>query len=163
VNDFSFSLKPLIPADAKWVGAFIRERWGADIVVGHGVSYLPATLPGFAAISDDVPVGLVTYMIADRQCEIVTIDSVVSGQGVGTALIRAVKTAAELQGCHRLWLITTNDSLAALRFYQKRGFRMVAIHRDAVTRAREIKPEIPYIGNDDIPLMDEIELELSLA
>jgi Acetyltransferase (GNAT) family len=65
-------------------------------------------------------------------------------------------------GCRRVWLITTNDNLRALRFYQRRGFRLVAVHPDALARSRELKPSIPEIGLDGIPLRDELELELLL-
>jgi RimJ/RimL family protein N-acetyltransferase len=73
-----------------------------------------------------------------------------------------VQQAAHQAGCRRLWLITTNDNTAALRFYQRRGFTLAAIHCDAVSRSRQIKPEIPLIGNDGIPIRDEIELEMWL-
>ena len=64
----------------------------------------------------------------------------------------------------RLWLITTNDNTDALRFYLRRGFVLVAVHRDAVTYARQsIKPELPLVGYHQIPLRDEIELELPHA
>ncbi|MFP3471139.1 GNAT family N-acetyltransferase, partial [Micrococcus sp. SIMBA_144] len=66
-------------------------------------------------------------------------------------------------GCSRITLITTNDNLAALKFYQKRGFVMTAIHRNAVEKARKIKPEIPLIGNDGIPIRDEIQLEKAVT
>ncbi|HEY5520602.1 MAG TPA: hypothetical protein VIK08_08090 [Candidatus Limnocylindrales bacterium] len=40
----------------------------------------------------------------------------------------------------------------------------MAVHRDAITHARaSLKPEIPLTGKDDIPLRDEIELELPHA
>jgi hypothetical protein len=57
---------------------------------------------------------------------------------------------------------TTNDNLNALRFYQKRGFVLVSVHRNAVIKSRQLKPEIPLTGNDGIPLRDEIELEMLL-
>jgi hypothetical protein len=51
----------------------------------------------------------------------------------------------------------------ALRFYQKRGFSLAAVHRNAVDEARrKLKPEIPIIGLDGIPIRDEIELEMAL-
>jgi hypothetical protein len=50
----------------------------------------------------------------------------------------------------------------ALRFYQKRGFVLVAVHRNALEQSRKLKPEIPLIGDDEIPLRDEIELEMML-
>jgi ribosomal protein S18 acetylase RimI-like enzyme len=92
----------------------------------------------------------------------VTIDTKQSSRGIGTALIEAVKNAAREANCKRLWLITTNDNLNALRFYQKRGFVLVAIHRNALARSRQLKPEIPLVGAGGIPLRDEIELEMVL-
>ncbi len=106
--------------------------------------------------------GLVTYHLEDDACEIVTLDSDLPGQGVGTALVRAVRQFARDEGCRRLWLVTTNDNLSALRFYQKRGFTLAALRTNAVERARELKPELPLVGNDGIPLRDEIELEMDL-
>jgi ribosomal protein S18 acetylase RimI-like enzyme len=104
-----------------------------------------------------------TYHIDGDACEIVTLDSQREGWGIGTALIEAVKAAARQSGCGRLWLVTTNDNTHALRFYQKRGFILAALHRDAVAASRAIKPEIPFFGVDGIPIRDEIELEMSLA
>ena len=80
--------------------------------------------------------------------------------GAGTALIQAVAQLARRQGCTRLWVITTNDNVDALRFYQRRGFCLVRVHRGAVDRSRAcLKPEIPPVGAYGIPLRDEIELE----
>ncbi len=106
--------------------------------------------------------GFITYNIEGQDCEIVTINSFRENIGVGTALIDAVKQAAQAEGCKRLWLVTTNDNMRALRFYQKRGFELVAVHRNALAQSRKLKPEIPLTGTDDIPLRDEIELELRL-
>jgi RimJ/RimL family protein N-acetyltransferase len=74
-----------------------------------------------------------------------------------------VSNIALKAGCRRIWLITTNDNTAALRFYQKKGFSLVAVHRNAIERSRQLKPEIPETGNDGIPLRDEIELEIVLG
>jgi DNA-3-methyladenine glycosylase I len=93
-------------------------------------------------------------------CEIVTLDSMNAGAGVGSALIETVRETARQSGCQRLWLVTTNDNLNALRFYQKRGLRLVALRPNAIEESRRIKPQIPLIGNDGIPLRDEIELEI---
>jgi hypothetical protein len=50
----------------------------------------------------------------------------------------------------------------AVRFYQKRGFRLVAVHRRALEETRRLKPSLPETGIDGIPLRDEIELEILL-
>jgi len=157
-----FTLRPLRPDDQDWVRDYTRQEWGTDFVVGHGDVMKPHELPGFVAESSQV-VGLLTYQIAGAQCEVVTLNSAESGHGIGTALIEAVREAALRQGCLRLWLITTNDNLNALRFYQKRGFRLVAVRRNGVDRSRLIKPEIPLVGDYGIPLRDEIELEMILT
>jgi RimJ/RimL family protein N-acetyltransferase len=107
-------------------------------------------------------VGLVTYRIEGSQCEVVTLNSEEEGTGIGTALLEAVCREAAAAGCTRVWLITTNDNLPALRFYQKRGMRLFALHPNAVEASRKLKPEIPLAGWEGIPIRDEIELELRL-
>ena len=62
----------------------------------------------------------------------------------------------------KLWVITTNDNLDALRFYQKRGYTITKVHTDALKGWRKQKPEIPETGFYDIPIRDEIELEKDL-
>jgi RimJ/RimL family protein N-acetyltransferase len=119
-------------------------------------------LPGFIGEQQDELVGLLTYRIEGDECEIVTMNSVVQETGIGTALLEAVKDAASSANCKRLWLITTNDNTHALRLFQKRGFSLVAVHRNALEASRRLKPEIPFTGMDGIPIRDEIELELLL-
>jgi len=157
-------IRPLQSNDREWAASFVIEHWGADIVVGHGTIYHPHELPGLVAMLGDEKVGLLTYTIdpANASCEIVTIDSLRQGHGIGSALIDAVKAVANKAACKRLWLITTNDNLNALRFYQKRGFELVAVHRNALKESRKLKPSIAFIGADGIPLRDEIELEMML-
>jgi GNAT superfamily N-acetyltransferase len=94
---------------------------------------------------------------------VLSLDSLREGRGVGTALLEMVKDAAREAGCDRIRLITTNDNLDALRFYQKRGFVLVALHRDAVTAARALKPSIPLLGDHGIPIRDELDLEFPLS
>jgi ribosomal protein S18 acetylase RimI-like enzyme len=164
-KDYAFtqhSIRPVTNAERTWVRDFIIRHWGAEIVIVHGAVYRPHELPGFIAYYGDAKIGLVTYQIDGDACEIVTLDSMRENIGVGTALIKAVKDVAQLAKCKRLWLITTNDNLHALRFYQKRGFFLVAVHRNALDASRKIKPQIPLIGDDGIPLRDEIELEMAL-
>ena len=150
------------PTDKAWLTQFVMAQWGSEMVVAHGVTYYPADLPGFVARLADEVVGLVTYVMAEGACEIVTIDAIRPFQGIGTLLLAAVKAEAVQAGCRRLWLITTNDNLAALRFYQRRGFVLAALHRNALALSRQIKPQIPLIGMDGIPLRDELELEMAL-
>ena len=142
--------------------AFWKEHWGGDFVVIHGTIYRPEELQGFIALDMVEWVGLVTYTFAGGECEIVSLDSLQAGQGIGSRLIDSVAGEARKAGCQRVFLITTNDNLEALGFYQKRGFELVEVDRGAVDRSRKIKPGIPLIGMHGIPLRDEIELEMAL-
>ena len=157
------SIRPIVGTDSSWVRDFISGRWGAEFVVAHGVTYYPHRLQGFLAEADGVgPVGLATYTIDSSRCELVTLDSLQEGQGIGTALVRSVAEEASECGCRQLWCITTNDNLPALRFYQRRGFHIAAVFPNAVDRSRELKRSIPEFGVDGIPIRDEIELEVQL-
>jgi ribosomal protein S18 acetylase RimI-like enzyme len=131
-------------------------------VVAHGVVYRPDPLDGFIAFDDDQWIGGITYHFSGSECEIISLDSLHEGQGIDTLLVNKAIEEARAKGCQRISLITTNDILNALGFYQKRGFELVAVHRGAVNESRRIKPSIPLIGNDGIALRDEIELEMKL-
>ncbi|HEY4384236.1 MAG TPA: GNAT family N-acetyltransferase [Ktedonobacteraceae bacterium] len=156
------TVQPVGKDDQAWVEQFVRTRWGSDYVVAHGMVYEVRTLPGLLAWLHGERAGLLTYHVEDDECEIVTLDSLHPTSGVGTALIDAIKAQALHANYKRLWLITTNDNLHALRFYQHRGLVLVAVHRNAIAQSRKLKPQIPELGQNDIPLRDEIELEFIL-
>jgi len=156
-----FRIRPVDSDDADWIAQFITERWGAEFIAAHYEIYHCRDLPGFVATDGEKKVGLLTYKIVAGDCEVVSLGSLQPCVGIGTGLIDAVKAAACESGCRRLWLVTTNDNMNALRFYQKRGFAMVKINRNAIEFARNLKP-IPLTGADGIPLRDEIELEMIL-
>ncbi len=145
-----------------WVVRYLRKSWGDQMMVTRGRLVDCSQLPGFRAVQDDEVVGLVTYEIRNNECEIISLDSMIEGIGVGTALIDAVKQQAIATGCKRLWLITTNDNMHALRFYQKRGFVLVAVYPNAIEESRKLKPHIPKIGIGGIPIRDEIELDMKI-
>ena len=148
-------------ADRPWIRAVLREHWGGEEVVSRGRVLRPADLPGFVALIAGDPQGLATYEIRGADCEIVTLNSLAPRLGLGRRLVEVVRAAADAAGCRRLWLVTTNDNTEALAFYQRIGFRLVALHRDAVAASRALKAAIPEIGHLDIPIRDEIELEMA--
>jgi len=157
-----FQIRPLAENDRAWATALIKKEWAGPKIVTRGKVHYPDKYPGFIAIKDNKPVGLVTYYIAGKNCEVTTMNSLAEKMGIGSALLDAVKDAAKKAGCKRLWLITSNDNTYALKFYQKYGLKLVAVHRDAIVKSRRLKPEIPLTGNDGIGIRDEIELEMML-
>lgn len=158
----AFTIRPLAEAEREQVRQFTIEQWDAEIIVGVEGIYHPHLLSGYVAESNGEWVGLVTYQIVGDSCEVVTLNSLKPGQGIGGALLDAVKQVATEAGCRRLWLSTSNDNLAALRFYQKWGLVLARLYPNIVAQWRKLKPEIPLIGNEGIPLRDALELEMLL-
>ena len=157
-----FSIRRLTPDDLPELRQFWIEHWGGEEMIARGNVYRVEQLDGFVAENGSEWVGLLTFFVKNGECEVTSFDSLREGQGVGTKLMDAVVEEARKQNCKRVFLITTNDNMHALRFYQMRGFELVALYRDAVKESRRLKPSIPLTGFDDIPIRDEIELEKNL-
>lgn len=156
-----FKIRKTTAKDRRWIWGFIKGHWGSSLIIVHGKQYFADEIEGLIAVDKDGNrVGLVTYDISDNDCQIVTLNSERNKQGVGSALVDGVKKIATENECNRLWLITTNDNMHALRFYQKYGFVISNIRINEIENSRTMKPEIPKIGLDDIPIRDEIELQL---
>jgi glyoxylase-like metal-dependent hydrolase (beta-lactamase superfamily II) len=159
-----FTLRPLTPADRPWVAAFLAQEWGDEITVVRGTAYHPAEMAGFIALRNETPIGLVTYhRLDDHVGEIMTLNSLESGKGVGRALVDTAVNALAAQGVSRVVVVTTNDNLNALRFYQHYGFVLSILRANALATSRLVKPQIPLTGDGGLPLRDEIELSLDLS
>lgn len=158
----AFDVRPTTEEDRGWIREALIQYWASTRQVTRGRMHQADELPGFGAFVGDRPVGLLTYEIQRDACEIVTHNSLAGHGGIGSCLLAEVRKLAREQGCKRLWCVTTNDNTPAIRFYQRREFEIVALHRDAVTESRALKPEIPDIGLDGIRIRHEIELEYKL-
>jgi GNAT superfamily N-acetyltransferase len=145
-------------SDRAWAQAFMQEEFGGPLQARRGELLDVLALPGFVAEHDGRPVGLLTYRLENDECELAFLAAVERHAGVGTALVKALLDA--VSRCGRIWVVTTNDNLDALRFYQRRGFVLSALRPGAVDEVRRgLKSQISTIGEFGIPLRDEIELE----
>jgi GNAT superfamily N-acetyltransferase len=152
-------VRPREENDRDNVETFLAER-NAVVVARLGRLEQVLDNPALIAERKRALVGVLTFVLGEGDCEILTLHATERFAGVGTALVNAVESLARDAGCDRLWVITTNDNLDALRFYQRRGFRLATLHRGAVDESRaRLKPEIPRIGDHGIDLRDELELE----
>jgi GNAT superfamily N-acetyltransferase len=155
-------VRPREAADQAAAQAFLA-RHNSVRAARLGELVHPLDHPALLAEADDGHLlGVLTYVPEPGwvQCEVLTLHAAEQWHGTGTALIEAVEQLAAQHGCARLWVITTNDNVDALRFYQRRGFCLAAVHRGAVDDSRSrLKPEIPVVGAYGIPIRDEIELE----
>ena len=120
--------------------------------------------PALLAWSGDELVGAATYVISGVDCELLTLHTDRRFEGTGSALLSAVQGVVRRAGCTRLFVVTTNDNVDALRFYQRRGFRLAHLRPGAADESRDtLKPEIPVTGSYGIPIRDELELQMDLS
>jgi ribosomal protein S18 acetylase RimI-like enzyme len=148
----------MVPAHDPAVATFLRER-GMTVVARRGELVDALARPAIAAIEDHELAGVLSYDVGPIECEILTLYVAKRRVGVGSALVRRIAAVATAAGCRRCWLVTTNDNVDALRFYQRRGFHLTTIRCGAMAEARRLlKPQIPMTGEYGIPLRDELEL-----
>jgi N-acetylglutamate synthase-like GNAT family acetyltransferase len=155
-------VREAIPADREEVDRFLEER-GTARVARLGELVDATSRPALLAEVEGRLAGVLTYALDGDACEVLTLHASDRFGGAGTALLQAIERRAADARCRRLWLVTTNDNVDALRFYQRRGFRLAELRPGAVDRSRvTLKPEIPEVGDHAIPLRDELVLEKEL-
>lgn len=155
-------IKEISSENRQQLNNFIKSQWFSTDMAVKGELVDMTSIDGFAAYEHEGIIGLVTYRIIDSECEIMSLDSLTEKQGIGTALVNKVIEKAAKEKCVKVTLITTNDNINALRFYQKCGFDMVKVYRNSVEASRKLKPSIPMIGDFGIPIKHEIEFEMEL-
>ena len=146
-------------SDREWALEILSDSWGSSKIVSRGVIHEADQLPGFIALLDGLYVGLLTYDMKDAMFEITSLNVLEQRRGIGSALIQSAIQEARALKCSRIWDVTTNDNIPAIEFYQANGFKIAHIHKDAIVESRKLKPEVPYIGINGVPIKDEIELE----
>jgi ribosomal protein S18 acetylase RimI-like enzyme len=155
-------VRRLTPDDTPWKHQVLMREWGATSVARRGELIEADQLDGFVAISRNERVGLLTVGHQHPELEIVTIQSMHEGIGIGRALMDAARRHAEEVRAERLWLMTTNNNFRAFAFYQRWGMQVVALHPNEVERSRAVKPSIPLADGTGVPIRDELELEVRL-
>lgn len=152
------TIRPATADDRHWIAEVLRTRWGGTGIVVGGRLIDGLALPALIAEDEGRRCGLATLEFRGDECEIVTLDALEQYRGVGTALVEAAAATARERGAQHLLVMTTNDNLDALRFYQRRGFQLHTLRPNAIAHSRQLKPTIPETGNYNIPLRDEIGL-----
>ena len=109
------------------------------------------------ARSGEAVVGHLLLVDTDRAGEVeltsMAVRKDVQGTGVGARLVRAALDLVREQGATLLLVATGAADVGNLRFYQRQGFRMRAVERDAFTPATGYPADLMI---DGIPLRDRV-------
>jgi len=161
--DKVLEIREIQDQDREGVNKFLREHWGATDISVRGEIIDGTKLNGFIVYKGKKIIGLVTYIIYDNnECELVTIDSLRENRGTGTQLIGKVKEIAVENKCDKIKLVTSNSNIRAMGFYQKRGFILSNVYINEMEAVRKLKPEIPLVADNGIPIRDGLEFTLVL-
>ena len=152
-------IERITPSCRESITAFIQQQWYTTTMIIRGKEIDMTQVEGFYVKEDGGLIGLITYLVYGDTLEITSLNSLQENRGIGSQLLETVVEEAQKRGCRRVVLITTNDNIRAIQFYQKRGFDMANLFRNALEVSRKLKPEIPLIGENGIPLRHEIEFE----
>lgn len=160
----ALQIYPIDVTTRELVTAFIKKEWHSTDMLIRGEIIDMRQIDGFVLMDSckNAIKGLVTYIVRGGYCEIVSLNSIVPNSGIGTALLKNVKQMATALGCSTLQLLTTNDNLNAIGFYQKRGFELVGVNLGAIDKEREATPEIPLTGQNGILMHHELEFAMTL-
>ena len=152
-------VRPKTESDADYIAAELHKHWHSLSIWSLGNIFDASKLPALIAWNGNDRAGHLTYVLhpGKSQMEVITLSSNAVSRGVGTLLLQSAVNLAQSMGCLRIFLTTTNDNLNAIGFYQKRGWTLAKYHSESISHARLIKPEIPLIGENNIPLWDELE------
>jgi len=162
----SLDVRDFEPRDHDWAQRLIGAHQGGDHRVARlGELLDPLAQEGIVAELDGRPIGLLTVHETDRGLEVLSLHSEMQGVGAGTRLLETALRVAAASNAPRLWLVTTNDNLDAIRWYLRRGMTVAAVHAGAVDHDRQaLKPALPATSpTTGIPIRDLVELELPIA
>ena len=163
MNPEKYTIKPTAKADFEWIKELYARTWSGDICVSRGkVQKVDDFTGGFVAETGRQNTGFITYTVTGPEVEITGLVSLTEKSGVGSALVKAVIDLTKKQKLKKVCLVTTNDNLNGIGFWQKRGFKLVKVYPGSMEFVRQIKPALPLIGENGIPLRDELELEMIL-
>jgi GNAT superfamily N-acetyltransferase len=160
IQKVAFEIRPV--TDRAFLDELLRLRWSGGALMLRGKIIHPKDVEALAAYHEGRLAGVATWRLEGPVLYLATLNNITEQRGVGVALLEAIMQLARQKGSGLLRVIVTNDNLNALGFYQRRGFRIIAVHPGAIDTIRALLPSIPSMGANRIPIRDEIELEIDL-
>lgn len=103
------TIRPILSSDTPWVKQVFQT---------FNLS-MKDDLLGFIAEEETRNIGLITYIFNQKICQIISINSLTPGQGIGKMLLEKVEEEAKEKDCEK---IITNSNETTNTFFLKNGF-----------------------------------------
>lgn len=158
-----FKIRSSDTSDISWIESAVRG-WGSSFVVSKGRKSYPQNSPCLIAEgADGSKAALLSYEPRPKnEAEITFLESFETGKGAAGQLVKEAVKLLKKKNIKRVFVVSTNNNYDAFKFYQYQGFRPVRVYPDAMKAARRLKPSIPKMCSNGLPINDEIEYELLL-
>lgn len=148
--------------DEAGVAALLDRAGNGSFLMMRGIVYEPAALRAVVAERDGALAGFAPYSLSGNIAFVAVMNNAFGDEDVARALLGTVEALSRRAGRSFLRAITSNDSIELFGIMQQLGYRIVAIWPNAMNLVREVKPRLPAVAENGIPIVDEIELEIAL-
>ncbi len=157
-----YEIRQALCEDVESLSALVTSFWGDLVQLMFDHQFTVTEHPAFIAESDNKIVGFVFYTAFQDNAVLIVALGVLPqyhGCGIGHALIAQVEQFAKEQRRNRLQVVTTNDNLLALGFYQRAGFQLFEVIPNIIAE----KLRGVQLGVAQIPIRDELRLRKFLT
>jgi len=149
--------KVVLNKEREKVRKLVQQFWGEEEQLAFGRTFIVAELPAYAAKSENIIIGFVSYVGLNDAIVIVASGILPKYQstGVGRSLVEKVEAEAKRLLKKKLLVSTSNDDLPALAFYQLLGFQIYEVKPNVIAE----KHGTVLKGIGGLPLRDELRLQ----
>jgi GNAT superfamily N-acetyltransferase len=150
------------PADRERALEIFHREFRGRQLIADGVPVAVEDADLLVAETEGGIMGALAWRRRDGGLHIVALatDPMWQRAGVGGYLVAEAEALARRLGAPRIFATMTNDNIPALYFYQRRGYRLLAVMSGAVAAHPQNRDLTGFGG---IPIRDEIQLSKELT
>ena len=157
-----YTLHQAFGEDVESIEALVKYFWGDPEQQMFDQTFKVAEYPAIVAEYDEKVIGFISYTPFKKNAVLILALGILPqfhGSGIGKVLVSHIEKLAQDQGRDCLLVVTTNDNLPALAFYQRIGFQLYEIVPNVVSQ--KLGGLHPGIAN--IPIRDELRLQKRIS
>lgn len=157
-----YSVQQATGDDVEVLEELVKLFWGDPIQLMFNQTYRVAQEPAITAKKDGNIIGFISYNDFDKDAVLIMALGILpgfQGCGIGRKLVEQIENYAKNQGKQQLLVVTSNDNLPALGFYQRQGFQLFEVAPNVIAE----KLGGLQLGIARIPIRDELRLRKNLS